>query len=159
MTSRAVRTVTVAFGVAAAALVGLGVAPATAAGPTFEREDISFEFDDALLTAECGVPVTTSGEGHATNRFFDETDRTGIRYVRSVNVALTFRSGDHEVTLRDVGGDVERVTADGTRVLSIVGQLPFWFTGVIKVDLDTGEVLQQPQRYTDADRVCAALTA
>jgi hypothetical protein len=141
------------------AALGVGVVPAAAAGPSFEREDIWFEEQNALLTAECGVPVTLAGEGHATNRYFDETGKPGIRYVRTVNVTLSVRAGDNEVTLRDVGGDVEVLFPDGTRVLSVVGQLPFWFTGVLKIDVDTGEVLQEPQRYTDASSVCAALTS
>jgi len=146
---------------AAVAALGVGVVPAAAAaaGPTFERETISFEAPDAFLTAECGVPVTIAGEGHATNRYFQETGRAGIRYVRSVNVAITASAGDNEVTFRDVGADVEVLLPDGTRVLSLVGQLPFWFTGVLKIDPDSGEVLQEPQHYTDATAVCEALTS
>jgi hypothetical protein len=58
-----------------------------------------------------------------------------------------------------VGADVEALLPDRKRVLSLVGQPPFWFTGVLKIDLDTGKVLRDPQHYTDTSRVCAALTS
>jgi hypothetical protein len=44
-------------------------------------------------------------------------------------------------------------------VLSIVGQVPFDFKGVLKIDLGTGEVLHEPTAPYDTTKVCAALTA
>jgi hypothetical protein len=157
---RQVTAVAVTSVLAAAGLV-LTASPALAAAPSFDRETISFEFESGSLTEACGVPVTVSGEGSAINRSFAETGRQGVRYVRSVNVAVTFSSGDRSITLRDVGADVERVTPDGSRILLVVGQLPFDFHGSIQIDLETDEVLREPTRLTlefDTARVCDALT-
>jgi hypothetical protein len=43
---------------------------------------------------------------------------------------------------------------DGTVVLMIVGQVPFEFTGVLKVNLDTGEVILEPRHTVDTTQVC-----
>ena len=40
----------------------------------------------------------------------------------------------------------------------IVGQVPFEFTGVLKVNPDTGEVILEPQHTVDTTRVCRLLT-
>ena len=45
-------------------------------------------------------------------------------------------------------------------VVAIIGQLPFDFTGVLKFDAETGEVLLEPHHSTaeeDVDEACAAL--
>ena len=42
------------------------------------------------------------------------------------------------VRFRDVGADVVRIEPDGTATLMIIGQVPFDFTGVLKIDLETG---------------------
>jgi hypothetical protein len=55
---------------------------------------------------------------------------------------------------------VIRVTPDGAMVLSIIGQVPFDFTGILKFNLNTGEVIQEPQHFTgDTTKACAKLTA
>jgi hypothetical protein len=43
---------------------------------------------------------------------------------------------------------------DGTVVLMIVGQVPFEFTGVLKVNPDTGEVILEPRHTVDTTQVC-----
>jgi hypothetical protein len=40
---------------------------------------------------------------------------------------------------RDVGADQVRVEPDGTAVRLIIGHVPFGFTGVVKIDVETGE--------------------
>ena len=40
----------------------------------------------------------------------------------------------------------------------VVGQLPFDFTGVLKVDLTTGEVILEPRHTVDTTRACRLLT-
>ena len=44
-----------------------------------------------------------------------------------------------------------RIAPDGTMILSIVGQIPFGpgFTGVLKINLDTGEVIHEPHHFTE----------
>ena len=48
---------------------------------------------------------------------------------------------------------------DGTVILSIVGQVLFQFTGVFKVNPETGEVILEPHHFFDIEDVCAQLAA
>ena len=57
------------------ALVGAGLSgPAVvgAAQPESERIVVDEEFEDEILSEECGVPVTTRVQGHVILRTFDE---------------------------------------------------------------------------------------
>lgn len=139
--------------------VGVGVAgqPATAAPPEIEREVVDDVFDDEFLTEECGVPVVTSLTGQRANRAFEE-DGTGVVNVFTINLTYTATSGRNQVVFKDVGADVLKVMPDGTLVVAIIGQVPFDFTGVLKIDLTTGEVIQEPQHFTgDTTGICARL--
>lgn len=62
---------------------------------------------------------------------------------------------------RDVGADLTRIEPDGTAVLMIIGQIPFGFTGVLKIDLETGEAILEPQHSLEGriEEACAVLTA
>lgn len=135
-------------------------APAIAAGPVIERIPIDDEFVDEFLSEECGVEVFTRAEGMVITRTFED-DGTGPIRLATINIGFTASAGGNTVRFRDVGADLLRREPDGTLVLSIVGQIPFNFTGVLKLDPETGEVLQAPQNSTvdEVDRVCAALTA
>jgi hypothetical protein len=146
---------------AGALMVAAVVAPGAFAGkPTFERIDIDETFDDGFLTEECGVPVTTHAEGHITLRTF-AGEGTGAAEVNTVNVALTAMSGDNTYSFRDVGADQVRIEPDGTAILLIIGQTPFGFAGVLKIDLETDEVILEPQHSLEGniEKACAALTA
>jgi hypothetical protein len=55
-----------------------------------------------------------------------------------------------------VGIDQVRVQPDGTAILSIVGQVPLGFTGVLKLNLETGEAILEPHHFVDIAEVCAA---
>jgi len=115
-------------------------------------------FPDEFLTEACGVAVTTTVTGRVT--FLDFPDRpVGPQDLRTINAAFVARAGDNQARFRDVGIDLVRVEPDGTVVLSIVGQVPFGFTGVMKINLDTGEVILEPQHIVDTTRVCRLLTA
>jgi hypothetical protein len=70
-----------------------------------------------------------------------------------------FTAGDNQIRVRDVGIDQVRVAPDGTVILSIVGQVPLGFTGVLKLDLDTGEAILEPHHFADIEEVCEQLTA
>lgn len=137
-------------------VVGVLAGPAGAAKPTFELITVDETFADDFLTEACGVDVTTHVEGRILLREF-----TGSRLlaVNTVNVAGTATAGDNSFRFRDVGADHTRVTRDGSIELMIIGQLPFDFTGVLKVNPDTGEVLHEPNHLVSTDRVCAVLTA
>ena len=114
--------------------------------------------DDDFLTEECGVDVTTTATGRSTTI---TATREGARLieVHAINVGLIATAGDNTFRFRDVGADVTRIEPDGTVVLSIIGQLPFDFTGVLKVNPVTGEVILEPHHGVDTTRACAALTA
>jgi len=79
--------------------------------------------------------------------------------LNTVNVKGTATAGANTFRFHDVGNDHLRITPDGALVLSITGQVPFEFKGVLKIDPDTGEVFHEPSRTDDTTRACAALTA
>lgn len=135
-------------------------APAVAAGPEIERIAVDHEDVDPFLSDACGVEVTTRAEGMVIIRTFEEKGRRPLEVV-TLNVAFTASADGNTVRFRDVGADRIRQQRDGTLVMSLSGQSPFDFKGVLKVDLDTGEVLHEPRRSAvdDLDELCATLTA
>jgi hypothetical protein len=44
-------------------------------------------------------------------------------------------------------------------ILSIVGQVPFEFTGVMKINLETEEVILEPHHTLDTTQACELLTS
>jgi hypothetical protein len=103
------------------------------------------------------VEVTTTATGRIT--FLDFPDRpVGPQDLTTVNVAFVATAGDNQIRFRDVGIDLVRVEPDGTVILSTVGQIPFAFTGVMKINLDTGEVILEPHHIVDTTRACELLT-
>jgi hypothetical protein len=150
----------VAWSLALAALLSVSVAQsAWAVGPP-EMETITFSdtFEDEFLTEECGVEVTISLTGRIT--FFTFPDQPiGPQDITSVHVNFIATAGDNQARFNDVGIDLVRVEPDGTAVLMIVGQVPFEFTGVLMIDLETGEAILEPQHVVDTTtRVCQLLT-
>ena len=149
----------VAWLVGLAAVAALLASGATAGKPVFERIAIDETAPDDFLTEECGVAVTTRAQGHIITREFDGIG-TGPASVTTINVGLTATAGDNVIRFRDVGADVVRIEPDGTAILMIIGQVPFNFTGVLKIDLETGEAILEPQHNTaeNLEKACAALT-
>jgi hypothetical protein len=152
-----------ASAVIAALALGIAAVAATAPGalagkPEMQRFDIDVVFADTFLSGECGVAVTTRQRGHIILRSFDR--EKGLVEVNTLNFALTATAGDNTYRFRDVGADRVEVTADGP-ILSIVGQIPFDFNGVLKINLDTNEVVHEPRasKAGRVDKACAALTA
>jgi hypothetical protein len=150
------------FACAVALVAGATVTAPTAAlaaPPVIERVQVQDTFLDEFLTDACGVTVTTTASGMFTVVGFNGGQGTGPVELRAINIALTITAGDNTLRLRDVGVDLVRVEPDGTVVLSIVGQIPLDFTGVLKVDLVTGEVILEPHHFADIADACAVLTA
>jgi hypothetical protein len=136
----------------------MAVATATAGRPVTTRMNFDATFPDDFLSAACGFEVTTHARGHAISREFDRAK--GTVAVSTLNIALTAMANGNTYRFRDVGADHVKITKDGP-ILSIVGQIPFEFIGVLKIDLDTDEVVHEPGhdisgRIADA---CAALAA
>jgi hypothetical protein len=135
-------------------------AGAAAAKPTIERFEVDETFVDDFLTEACGVPVTTTATGHVILRTFSG-DGAGPVELRTLNIALTASAGDNVYRFRDVGADLVRVEPDGSAILMIVGQVPFGFTGALKIDLATGETILEPQHSLEGrvEEACEKLTA
>jgi hypothetical protein len=142
------------------AVAAVFAAGAAAAKPTIERFQVDESFPDDFLTEACGVPVTTTARGHVILRTFSDNG-TGPVELRTINVGLTARAGDNVYRFRDVGADLVRVEPDGTAILMITGQVPFEFSGVLKIDLATGETILEPQHSLEGrvEEACAKLTA
>jgi hypothetical protein len=81
--------------------------------------------------------------------------------VLTVNVALTATADGNVYRFRDVGASVMRIEPDGIAILMIIGQTPFDFTGVLKIDLETGDAILEPHHSLEAglEDACAVLTA
>lgn len=140
-----------------ACLIWAGIA--AGAPPTIERINIDETFADEFLTEECGVPVTTTAQGHVIFRIFSR-EGTGVVQVTTINIGLTATAGDRTFRFRDVGADVIKIKPDGTAVLSISGQVPFDFAGVLKINLETGEAILEPRDRSAKQlaKACRALT-
>jgi hypothetical protein len=137
------------------------VAPGAIAGqPTTERLDIDETFLDEFLTDACGVEVTTHAQGHVIVRTFPG-EGTGPAEIRTINIGLTATADGNTFVFRDVGVDLVRIKPDGTAILMIVGQIPFAFTGALKIDLETGEAILEPHHSLEErlDEACETLTA
>ena len=134
------------------------VASATAGQPVIVSEDVDDTFLDEFLTDACGFDVTTHAQGHIITREFDR--ETGTLVVRTLSVALTATAHGKTYRFRDVGADQVRVTKEGA-ILSIVGQVPFDFIGVLKINLDTDEITHEPSKNISGrvDDACAKLAA
>jgi hypothetical protein len=142
----------------AAMFLLLVATPAGARGkPIMETVTFSETFDDEELSDVCGVEVTTTMEGRLT--FFTFPDQpVGPQDLTSVHVSFVARAGDNAVRFHDVGIDMISIMPDGTAILMIVGQVPFEFTGVLMIDLATGEAILEPVHLVTPDRVCSLLT-
>lgn len=153
---RLLAAVTVAFAAAAALASG-----AMSAGqPTVERFDIDRVRPDPDLTAACGVEVTAHVQGHVVFRTFPGMG-TGPAEVVTLNITVTAMAGSNSYTFRVVGANLVRVDPDGTVTLTATGQQPFEWTGALKINLTTGEVILEP-RHSPAGQLqeaCEALTA
>ena len=105
------------------------------------------------------MPVTTRLQGFVIFRTFDDSG-TGVVELNTFSLSLTATAGDRTFRFRDVGADLVRIEPDGTAVLQIIGQVPLEFAGVLKVDLDTGEVILEPRDRSEwqIERACTALT-
>ena len=137
-------------------VVVLGATAAAAQRPEKVTETIDETFHDEILSEVCGVDVTTTLSGFITFLVFPDRP-IGPQELTSYHLDFLATAGDNQVEARDVGIDLIRVTPDGTAILSIVGQSqPNMFTGVLKFNLDTGEIILEPHHTLDT---CEQLTA
>jgi hypothetical protein len=139
-------------------VVVFGTTAAAAQAPEREVIQVEDEFVDEDLAEECGVDeVNVTVTGRVT--LFTFPGGTVLQDLTTVNLEVVWSAGDNQVRVRDVGIDQVRVQPDGTVILSIVGQVLFGFTGVMKINPETGEVILEPHHFFDIAEVCAQLTA
>ena len=146
---------------AVALVIAAVAAPgAFAAQPAIERVSFDDTFADEDLTEACGFPVTTRAQGHVTIRTFDR-EGTGPSVVLTINAALTATANGKTYRFRDVGADLLRRSPDGSEIEMVIGQIPFGFTGVLKINTTTGEVIHEPRHNIEGrvEDACAALSA
>ena len=136
-------------------VVVLGATAAAAQPPVKEVIQVDDEpFVDEGLSEACGVEVTATETGFIT--FLTFPDRpVGPQELISYHLDLLLTAGDQQARFRDVGIDLIRIEPDGTAILSIVGQVLFDFTGVLKINPETDEVILEPHHTLD---VCGVLT-
>lgn len=153
---RLLAAVTVAFAAAAALASG-----AMSAGqPTVERVDVDRVRPDPGLTAACGIEVTARVQGHIVIRTFPGTGTGPVELV-SLNITVTAMAGSNSYAFRVVGANLVRVDPDGTVTLTATGQQPFEWTGALKINLTTGEVILEPRHSPvgQLQEACETLTA
>ena len=148
--------VTVALTVAAA----LASAALSAGQPTVDHVRVDRLRPDPGLTAACGVEVTAHVQGHVVIRTF-QGPGTGPAELVTLNIAVTAMAGSNSYEFRVVGANLVRVAPDGTVTLTATGQQPFEWTGALKIDLTTGDVVLEPthSRAEQLQEACDALTA
>ncbi len=135
-------------------------ANAWAGKPTIERVTVDEVGIDPFLSELCGFDVMASAQGHVIFRTFEDDGR-GLLELTTLNVRVELSANGKTVDIHDVGADQLRVMPDGTVILSIIGQIPFFdaFNGVLKINVETGEVIHEPQRLTGGEQaVCEALS-
>jgi hypothetical protein len=139
-------------------VVVLGATTAAAQPP--EREVIPFSFTGPfdLLTEACGVPVTINASGTFTVLSFP--DGTGPLELDAVSITFVFGAGDNQVLSRNAGIDLIRVEPDGTVIQTSTGVVGVIFSGVLKINLTTGEVILESPQHVEGSiaRVCQRLT-
>ncbi|HKJ12808.1 MAG TPA: hypothetical protein VJ976_10535 [Ornithinimicrobium sp.] len=143
------------------ALASVSAAPMSAAAPPeSERIVVDDTFDDEFLTDSCGVSVTGSITGFVIARTF--TNPAGnLQTLNSVSLTLTLTSELGSISGRASGAEIVKSGPDGQVTLNVTGRRLGDYSGLLVVDLDTGEVVKEPQ-YTfgerELERACAALT-
>jgi hypothetical protein len=125
------RALAIAAAVIAAAT---GTSVGLAATPTIERIAIDETFHDDFLSDVCGIDVEVHALGHRMTRLSSGDDGRLIE-TSTVNISFTATSAEGRYRFRDVGADVTRITKDGV-VVQVIGKLPFWFNGVVWIDLN-----------------------
>jgi hypothetical protein len=139
-------------------VVVLGATTAAAQAPEREVIRVSFESPFDLLTEACGVPVTVNVSGTFTVLTFP--DGTGPLELVAVSIDLVFVAGDNQVLSRNAGIDLFRAEPDGTVILMSTGVVGVVFSGVLKINLTTGEVILESPQHVEGSiaRVCQRLT-
>jgi hypothetical protein len=123
-----------------------------------EKFTISDTFPSSILSPACGVEVTITITGSVMVLTFPHRP-VGPTDLQIANIDWVATADNNQVRFRNVGIELVRVEPDGTVSVTIAGHHPVEFTGVMKINLDTGEVIQEPEHSADIKRLCELLTA
>jgi hypothetical protein len=123
-----------------------------------ETNPVSGTFQSPLLTPRCGVEVTITFTGSQKVLTFPHRP-VGPRDLTIFNAEWVATAGDNRVRFRNVSIDLVQVKPDGTVISNFASHQPVEFTGQVKTNLDTGEVILEAHHFADLDRMCELLTA
>jgi hypothetical protein len=123
-----------------------------------ETITISDTFQSSILSPACGVEVTITINGSLKILTFPDRP-VGPQDLTIANIDWVATAGKNQVRFRNVSVEQVRVEPDGTVIGSTAGHRPVEFTGVMKINLETGEVVLEPQHFADIGRLCELLTA
>ena len=138
-------------------VVVLGATAAAAQVPEKEIIPVNGFYVDVVLSRACGVQVTHTVTGSVTILTYPDRP-VGPQELQRFHLEHVIAAGDNQLWAREVGIRLIQVEPDGTVVISIVGQVPFQFTGVLKVNYYTGQATLEPHHVVDIEEVCAQLT-
>ena len=154
------RRLLAAIPVVFAAAAALASGAMSAGQPTIEHVDIDRLRPDPALTAACGVEVTADVQGHVVVRTYPGAGTGPVELV-TLNITVTAMAGGNSYPFRVVGANLIRVDPDGSVTLTATGQQPFEWTGALKIDLTTGDVILEPRHSPTGQlqEACESLTA
>jgi hypothetical protein len=153
----------------AAAVLALALAaPALAAKPFMEvisLDDPVAEAEwSAILTQECGAPISADFEGTVTLHLFTDGQGDFKREIDKYWIRDTFTNTETgaSVLLKDVGPDIIWIGRDGILYVAVTGR-SLTGTGVIGrtvINGETGEVISSSGKVVGsiAEQVCPLLT-
>jgi hypothetical protein len=139
------------------AIVGAGH-PAVGSGPIRERLQVDFSEVDADLSDACGVEVWSRGQGTVTWSPYPEPWAHGVVLRINVNILWTLSAGGNTYQVREARVSLIRIEGDGTSIGMDAGT-DLYRSGVLKVDLTTGQTMIVRGHYRDWSRICDTLTS
>jgi hypothetical protein len=122
-----------------------------------ETTTVSGTFQSQILTDACGVAVTLTFTGSIRDLKFPDRP-VGPQDLSTFNIAVVATAGSNQVRFENAGLNLERVEPDGTVISQLAAHRPVEFTGVLKVNLETDEVILQSHHLSDIPRICKLLT-
>jgi hypothetical protein len=122
---------------------------------------INDTFQSPVLTDACGFPVTITATGTVRNLIFPRR-AVGPQEIDIGNVVWVAKAGNRTVRFQNVGMDMLLVEPDGTEITITAGHHPpvlGEITGVVKINSETGDLIQQSHDVSEATRrrICEQL--
>jgi hypothetical protein len=128
-----------------------------------EKEFKSDTFQSQLLSGQCGFDVTLSFTGSVTVKTFPKRP-VGPQDLTLVILAIVFSAGNKTVRFQQVQTTITQVKPDAVTSISATATFAgktVEFTGVQKIDLETGETTLESHNVSGAARevICERLRA